>query len=171
MWILGAKREWSVIFFFVRQAARFLLGIVSMKSLFTIMALGLLSISSAFATFSERKLESAKKSAAQSGKAIAFVFWQEYWDPRCPKCVAQVNANNSALKKAIPRSSVVVVEIEPGEKGLETLPSTVPAKGQNPRIVVVDSTAEKVLAQLSGAPDRKKADEFETTVKEAVGKE
>ena len=171
MWILGAKREWSVIFFFVRQAARFLLGIVSMKSLFTIMALGLLSISSAFATFSERKLESAKKSASQSGKAIAFVFWQEYWDPRCPKCVAQVNANNSALKKAIPRSSVVVVEIEPGEKGLETLPSTVPAKGQTPRIVVVDSTAEKVLAQLSGAPDRKKADEFETTVKEAVGKE
>ena len=117
-----------------------------MKKMFIMTVVALAGISSAFATFSERKLESAKKSASQSGKGIAFVFWQEYWDPRCPKCVAQVNANNSALKKAIPRSAVVVVEIDPGEKGLEALPSNVPA------------------------PDRKKADEFEAKVKAAVGK-
>jgi hypothetical protein len=141
-----------------------------MKSLIAIAVVTLVGVSSVFATFSERKLESAKKSASQSGKGIAFVFWQEYWAPNCPKCVAQVNTNNSALKKAIPRSSVVVVEIEPGEKGTEALPSTVSAKGQNPRIVVVDAGCEKVLAQLTGAPDRKKADEFEASVKEAVGK-
>jgi hypothetical protein len=140
-----------------------------MKSSITLGLTLLLSLSSAFAGFSERKLETTKKSAASQGRAIAFVFLQDYWDPNCPKCVQTVNANNAAIEKAIPNSSVKVVEIEKGDKDLDKLPSTVPAQGKLPRIVVTDATCEKVIASIDGAPDRDKAKAFEATVKEATG--
>ena len=130
----------------------------------------LLSISSAFAGFSERKLESAKNSATRSGKNIAFVFYQDFWDPSCPKCVQEVSANNGAIRKAIPRTAVVVVEIEVGDKDMDKLPAAVSAKGPLPRIVVTDAACEKVTAELQGAPDREKSKAFEKAVKEAVDK-
>jgi hypothetical protein len=141
-----------------------------MKKAIIVPLLSLLCISTAVAGFSERKLESAKNSAAKSGKNIAFVFYQDYWDPNCPKCVQEVSSNNGALRKAIPRSSVVVVEIEVGDKDLDKLPAIAPAKGKLPRIVVTDAACEKVTAEIQGAPDRKKAKEFEEKVKKAVGK-
>jgi hypothetical protein len=141
-----------------------------MKKTIAISLTLLLSLGSAFAGFSERKLETAKKSAASQGRGIAFVFLQDYWDPRCPKCVQDVNANNSAIEKAIPNSVVKVVEIEKGDKDLDKLPSTVPAQGKLPRIVVTDAACEKVIGSIEGAPDRDKAKAFEATVKEALGK-
>lgn len=141
-----------------------------MKPFILVPLLALLPVATAFAGFSERKLESAKNSAAKSGKNIAFVFYQDYWDPGCPKCVQEVSANNGAIKKAIPRNAVVVVEIEVGDKDLDKLPSAVKPKGPLPRIVVTDASGEKVTAELQGAPDREKAKEFEKKVKEAAGK-
>lgn len=141
-----------------------------MKFAITLSLLSVFSITSAFAGFSERKLESAKASASKAGKNIAFVFYQDYWDPRCPKCVQSVDANNSAIKKAIPRSSVVVIEIEKGDKDMDKLPSTVPATGKLPRIIVTDAGAEKVIAEQQGAPDRDASKAFEEKVKEAAGK-
>lgn len=141
-----------------------------MKSSITLALTLLLSLSSAFAGFSERKLETAKKSAASQGRGIAFVFLQDYWDPRCPKCVQQVNANNAAIEKAIPKSVVKVVEIEKGDKDLDKLPSTVSAQGKLPRFVITDATCEKVIASVDGAPDRDKAKEIEASVKEGLGK-
>lgn len=121
--------------------------------------------STAFAGFSERKLESAKKSATKSGKKIAFVFYQDYYLPNCPTCVQNVNAANSAVKKAIPRSEVVLVEIEKGDKDMDKLPSVVSSEGGLPRIIVTDADCEKVVAELRGAPDRDKAKAFEKEVK------
>lgn len=141
-----------------------------MKQAIALSLLSLFSISSAFAGYSERKLESAKASATKSGKNIAFVFYQDYWDPRCPKCVQAVDANNSAIKKAIPRSSVVVIEIEKGDKDMDKLPSTVPASGKLPRIIVTDADAGKVIAEQQGAPDRDAAKAFEKKVEEAAVK-
>lgn len=141
-----------------------------MKKTIAISLTLLLSLGSAFAGFSERKLETAKKSAASQGRGIAFVFLQDYWAPSCPKCVREVNANNSAIEKAIPNSVVKVVEIEKGDKDLDKLPSTVPAQGKLPRIVVTDAACEKVIGSIEGAPDRDKAKAFEATVKEALGK-
>lgn len=124
----------------------------------------LLSVATAFAGFSERKLESAMKAAAKSGKNIAFVFYQDYYDPNCPKCVADVSEKNEAVKKAIPRSEVVMVEIEKGDKDMDKLPSAVSATGTTPRVVVTDATGEKVIAKLDGAPDKKKAAEFKESL-------
>jgi hypothetical protein len=124
-----------------------------------------LGISTAMAGFSERKLESAKASAARSGKKIAFVFYQDYYLPNCPKCIATVNANNAAVKKAIPRSEVVMVEIEKGDKDMDKLPACVAKDGPVPRIVVTDAETAKVVAELKGAPDRDKAKAFEEQVK------
>ncbi len=135
-----------------------------MKKTIAIATLLLVCASTAFAGFSERKLESAQKKAATSGKKIAFVFYQDYYLPNCPKCIQTVNANNNAIKKAIPRSSVVVVEVEKGDRDLDKLPSVV-GSGGLPRIVVTDAACEKVVAQLNGAPDRDKAKAFEEEVK------
>lgn len=117
------------------------------------------------AGFSERKLESAIASATKSGKPIAFVFYQDYALPNCPKCIASTNANNKAIKKAVPRPDAVVIEIERGDKNLDKLPSSVSANGATPRIVITDSACEKVITQLDGAPDSKKAREFKASVK------
>lgn len=138
------------------------------KSIAATTAVLLLCASAAFAGFTERKLESAKKKAATSEKKIAFVFYQDYYLPNCPKCIRTVNANNAAIKKAIPSSSsVVTIEIEKGDKDMDKLPSAVSAQGKLPRIVVTDAACENVVAKLEGAPDRDKAKAFEAEVESA----
>jgi hypothetical protein len=139
-----------------------------MKRAIAINALVLACFSTAFAGFSERKLEAAQKKAVSSNKKIAFVFYQDYYLPNCPKCIQTVNANNNAIKRAIPSSSTVVkVEIEKGDKDIDKLPSVVSTQGKLPRIVVTDASCEKVIAKLEGAPDRDKAKAFEEEVKSA----
>jgi hypothetical protein len=137
----------------------------TMKRAIVLSTLLLACASTAFAGFSERKLESAKKSAAKSGKKIAFVFYQDYYLPNCPTCIQKVNAANNAVKKAVPRSEVVVVEIDKGDKDMDKLPSVVSSEGGLPRIIVTDAACEKVVATLNGAPDREKAKAFEKEVK------
>ena len=139
----------------------------AMKQTFAITTLLLVCASAAFAGFTERKLESAMKRASASDKKIAFVFYQDYYLPNCPTCVRTVNANNSAIKKAVPRSEVVIIEIEKGDKDMDKLPSAVSAQGSLPRIVVTDAACEKLVAKLDGAPDREKAKAFEEEVKSA----
>lgn len=140
-----------------------------MKMFSFIVVSALIALTPAFGGFSERKLEAARKSAEKSGKLIAFVFWQDYWDPNCPKCVAQVSANNNATKSAIPRSNVVMIEIDKGDKELDKLPACVSPHGNLPRVIVTDSSITQVVATLPGAPDRKQSREFEKKVAEARG--
>jgi hypothetical protein len=116
------------------------------------------------AGFSERKLESAIASATKSGKLIAFVFHQDYALPNCPKCVSTTNANNKAIKDAIPRSDVVVVEIDPGDKDIDKLPASVKATSGMPRLVITDSQGKAVVTSIHGAPDRAKAKEIKALV-------
>jgi hypothetical protein len=136
-----------------------------MKRAIVLSTILLTCASTAFAGFSERKLESARKSAAKSGKKIAFVFYQDYYLPNCPTCIQKVDAANNAVKKAVPRSEVVMVEIDKGDKDMDKLPSVVSSEGSLPRIIVTDAACEKVVAQLNGAPDREKAKAFEKEVK------
>lgn len=136
-----------------------------------ILLIGLLSVISAaplaIANFSERRLETTKTSATKSGKLVAFVFYQDYALPNCPKCISSTNANNKALKSAIPRNDVVVIEVEPKNRHLDKLPSVVSGSARAPRIVVTDANCEKILAEVSGAPDRDKAKEFKAAVSKA----
>lgn len=124
------------------------------------------------AGFNEKRLESEKKSAAEKGKLIAFFFEQAYYDPNCPKCIQDVNANNSAMKKALPRKYANVITIDAGEtKGLDKLPECVRDGAKSaPTIIVTDAACEKVVATINGRPDRKKADEFEKQVAAEAGK-
>jgi hypothetical protein len=126
----------------------------------------------ASAGISESRIESTKKSAAKSGKLIAFLFEQDYYLPNCPKCVQDVNANNTAMKKAVPRKYASLITIDAGEtRGLDKLPSVVQSSGKaTPRIVITDASCEKVIATLEGKPDRAKTDAFEKQVAEAAGK-
>jgi len=136
-----------------------------------ILALASLVISSSLlhAGFSERKLNNAIASATKSGRLIAFVFHQDYALPNCPKCVTRTDAANQAIKKAIPGSDVVVVEIEKGDKDLDTLPACVGSGGSGARLVITDSQGKAVIAKTDGVPDRDQAREIRKLVEKARG--
>lgn len=125
------------------------------------------------AGFNEKRLESAKKNAATKGRLVAFFFEQAYYDPNCPKCIADVNANNAAMKKAIPRKYVELVTIEAGDKrDLDKLPECVSDQSAGaPKIVLTDSACEKVLAKTdTKRPDRQQAKKLEQEAAAALGK-
>jgi hypothetical protein len=138
-----------------------------MKSVFLLLIAMIVAAPIASARFSERKLETAMASASKSGKLLAFVFYQDYALPNCPKCVMRTNANNAALKSAIARADVVVIDIKPKDANLDKLPEILGAKGRAPRIVVTDAQCKNIVAKLDGAPDRDKARQFKSTVHDA----
>lgn len=141
-----------------------------MKNLSLLLVAVLATLVPASASFSEKRLEAEKKSAAAKGKLIAFFFEQEYYNPTCPKCIVDVNSNNNAMKKAVPKKQVGLVMIDAGEsRGVDKIPQCVQAamKGK-PQIIVTDAACDKVLATLEGRPDRKQADAFEKKVAEAA---
>ncbi len=118
----------------------------------------------------EKHLEATKKSSAEKGKAIVFCFQQAYYNPGCPKCIADVNANNAAIKKALPRKYANIITIDAGEtRGLDKLPQCVKdIKASAPILVATDAECTKVIGTLQGRPDRKQADAFEKTVADAI---
>lgn len=139
-----------------------------MKSLCALTMLFVLGASSAFAGFTERKMESAKRSAEKSGKLIAFVFYEDFSTYREPEQVTAATARNSAAKKAIPRADVTILEINKGDKDTNKLPACVSKEGKLPRVVITDAKCKKVIVQYDGAPNREKAKEIEKKVEEAV---
>jgi hypothetical protein len=143
-----------------------------MKTLSLLVIAALAMVAPVSASFSEKRLETEKKSAAAKGKLIAFFFEQEYYDPNCPKCIVDVNSNNNAMKKAVPRKYVNLIMIDAGEsRGVDKIPQCVQeAMKKAPQLIVTDAACEKVLATIEGRPDRKQADEFEKKVAEAAGK-
>lgn len=130
-----------------------------------------LSVSSSLlhADFSERKLQNAMASATKNGKLLAFVFYQDYALPNCPKCVTSTDANNQAVKKAIPSSDVVVVKIEKDDKDLDKLPACVGKAGSGARLVITDAQGKAVVAKTTGSPDRDQAKEIKALVEKARG--
>jgi thiol-disulfide isomerase/thioredoxin len=127
-----------------------------------------LGIGSAFAAISAKKVETAKASAARSGKLIAFVFYQGYYAPNCPKCVAEVNGNNASAKRAIPKKDVVVIEVSGKEKDIdEGLPSVVSKTGTTPRIVVTDADCGQVVAEIKNGATKEELEAFEKKIEEA----
>jgi len=142
-----------------------------MKHIFLGIIAIILAAPLASARFSERKLESTMASASKSGKLVAFVFYQEYALPNCPKCIIRTNANNKAMKSAISRSDVLVIEVEKDDRDIDKLPEVVGGSKRGPAIVVTDAQCLKVIAMLDGAPDRDKAKEFKATVSEARGED
>jgi hypothetical protein len=143
-----------------------------MKTLSLLLAVAVAALVPASAGFSEKRLESEKKSAAEKGKLIAFFFEQEYYTPNCPKCIEDVNSNNNAMKKAVPRKYVNLVMIDAGEnRGVDKIPQCVQdAMKSAPQLIITDAACEKVLATIEGRPDRKKAEAFEKKVAEAAAK-
>ncbi len=142
-----------------------------MKSLTVLLIALLASLAPVSGSFSEKRLETEKKDAAAKGKGVAFFFTQAYDpDTRDPNHRTNVDSNNNAMKKAVPRKYVNTILVDPGEtRGLDKIPLCVQAamKGK-PQLIVTDAACEKVLAVLDGRPDRKKADEFELKVVAAL---
>jgi hypothetical protein len=143
-----------------------------MKKLSLLLVAVLATLVPVSASFSEKRLETEKKSAAEKGKLVAFFFEQEYYDPSCPKCIEDVNSNNNAMKKAVPKKHVNLIMIDAGEsRGIDKIPQCVQAAMKKaPQIILTDAACEKVIATIEGRPDRKKADEFEKKAAAVTGK-
>ena len=140
-----------------------------MKAVLFIAMIAMLGMGSAFSAINEKKVESAKQSAAKYGKLITFVFYQAYWDPNCPKCVATVNANNASAKKVIPRQESVVIEVVGKEKDAKAaLPPVVSIDGPTPRVVVTDADCGKIVAEVKAGASKAEVEAFTKTVKDAV---
>lgn len=142
-----------------------------MKFLTVLLVSLLASLAPVSAGFSERRMESEKKDAAAKGKGLVFFFTQAY-DPnsRDRNHTVDVDSNNNALKKAIPRKYLNTVLVDAGDtRDLDKIPQCVQAamKGK-PQLIVTDAACTKVLTTLSGRPDRKQADEFEIRVVAAL---
>lgn len=139
-----------------------------MKAVLFAAVVAVWGMGSALSAISEKKVENAKQSAAKSGKLIAFVFYQGYWDPNCPKCVATVNANNASAKRAIPRQDAVVIEVVGKEKEVEkALPAVVSKDGPTPRVVVTDADCGKIVAEVKAGASKADVEAFEKMVKDA----
>jgi hypothetical protein len=139
-----------------------------MKTLFGI-GMGLVfCASAAFADFSERKLESTKRSAERTAKLIAFIFYDDIVASKDSNDVNGTGAKNNAAKRAVPRADAVIIEIYKSDKELDKLPDTVKKDGPLPRVVITDSKCEEVIVQYDGVPDRDKIKEIEAKVAEAT---
>ena len=142
-----------------------------MKSLALLCIFTLACVAPVTAALGEKHLEAEKKSAAEKGKAVVFFFTQGYYNPNCPKCILDVNTNNAAMTRALPRKYANVITLYAGDnRGLDKLPQCVKgAGGKNPPVLVATNAAcDKVIATLHGRPDRKQADAFEKTVAAAT---
>ena len=140
-----------------------------MKAILFVVMVTVLGLGSAFSAINEKKVENAKQSAAKSGKLIAFVFYQGYWDPNCPKCVATVNANNASAKKVIPHQDAVVIEVIGKVKDVKAaLPPVVSMDGQAPRVVVTDAACGQIVAEMKPGMDKADLEAFEKKIKAAV---
>jgi hypothetical protein len=124
--------------------------------------------SAAFADFSERKLESTKRSAERTAKLIAFIFYDDIVASKDSNDVNGTGAKNNAAKRAVPRADAVIIEIYKSDKELDKLPDTVKKDGPLPRVVITDSKCEEVVVQYDGVPDRDKIKEIEAKVAEAT---
>ena len=141
-----------------------------MKSTLRVIFFSVACTAVALAGFSERKLESAKRSAEKTGKVIAFVFYEDFSTYLEPQQINAASARNSAAKKAIPRADAVLVEINKGDKDVDKLPECVEPDGKFPRVVITDAACKNVIISYDGAPDRAKAKEVEEKVTAALEK-
>lgn len=141
---------------------------MKMLSLLGIVTLSLLAPLGA--SIGEKHLEAEKKNAEEKGKALVYFFAQGYYNPNCPKCIADVNANNAAMRKALPRKVANVIMIDAGEtRGLDKLPACVTtAKQGAPQLIATDAAGTTVIATLQGRPDRKQADAFAKALAAAI---
>lgn len=140
-----------------------------MKAVLFVAMVAVLGMGNVFSAINEKKVENAKQSAAKSGKLIAFVFYQAYWNPNCPKCVATVNANNAAAKKVIPHQNALAIEVIGKEKDVKAvLPPVVSMEGPTPRVVVTDAACGTVVAEMKPGMGKTDLDAFEKKVKDAV---
>lgn len=142
-----------------------------MKTTLRMIFLSVACSSVALAGFTERKLESAKRSAEKTDKVIAFVFYEDFSTYLEPQQINAASARNSAAKKAIPRADAVLVEINKGDKDIDKLPECVEPDGKFPRVVITDAACKNVIISYDGAPDREKTKEIEEKVSAALAKE
>lgn len=110
------------------------------------------------------------RSVERTGKLVAFVFYEDSTQYREPRDVDAAVVRNAAVKQAIPRSDVVLVEIVKGDKDTDKIPKCVSREGKTPRAVITDAKGEKVILEFQGAPNRDKEKEIKDKIEKATAK-
>ncbi len=139
-----------------------------MKHLTFLLIASACGLSSAWAGFSEKRMEMTMRSAERTGKLVAFVFYEDTTHHREPREVNAAIARNASVKQAIPRADVLLVEITKGDKDTDKIPECVAREGKTPRAVITDAKGEKVILEFQGTPNRDKEKEIKDKVAKAT---
>jgi len=118
---------------------------------------------------SPKRIESAKARAAVDNKLIAFVVSQDFYNPNCPKCIAEVTANNNRINRLTPHKGVIVIKLEKPDLKPEDVPDVVLKAGGLPRIVITDAECTKVVDVIDVKADKKRVQEMEAKITAALG--
>jgi hypothetical protein len=141
-----------------------------MKQLIALTIASACGLSSAWAGFSEKRMEMTMRSAERTGKLVAFVFYEDTTQYLEPREADAAVVRNAAVKQAIPRADVLLVEISKGDKETDKLPKCVAREGKTPRAVITDAKGEKVTLEFQGAPNRNKEKEIKHKCEKATAK-
>jgi len=141
-----------------------------MKQLIALTIASACGLSSAWAGFSEKRMEMTMRSAERTGKLVAFVFYEDTTQYLEPREADAAVVRNAAVKQAIPRADVLLVEISKGDKETDKLPKCVAREGKTPRAVITDAKGEKVILEFQGAPNRNKEKEIKDKCEKATAK-
>ena len=117
---------------------------------------------------SPKRIESAKVRAAADHKLIAFVVLQDFYNPNCPKCIAEVTANNNKINHLTPHKGVIVIKLEKADLKPEDVPDVVLKAAGLPRIVITDAACEKVIDVVDAKADKKRVTEMEGKITDAL---
>ena len=118
---------------------------------------------------SPKRIESAKERAAADHKLIAFVVLQDFYNPHCPKCVAEVTANNNKINHLTPHKGVIVIKLEKTDLKPDDVPDVVLKAAGLPRIVITNAEGSQVIDVINAKADKKRAQEMEEKIAAALG--
>ena len=117
---------------------------------------------------SPKRVQSAQARATADHKLIAFVVAQDFYNPNCPKCIAEVCANNNKITRLTPHKGVIVIKLEKPDLKPGDVPEVVLKAAGLPRIVITDAACEKVIDVVDAKADKKRVTEMEGKITDAL---
>ncbi len=138
-----------------------------MKLLFAALTLTV-ALATHAAAITPKRLAAIQQRAAASNKLIAFVVEQDYYNPGCPTCIAEVNGNNKAIKRAIPKG-VIVVKLEEKDLKDDAVPACVASAQGLPRLVITNADCSEVVDAVDVKANKARIEQMEEKISAARG--
>ena len=121
------------------------------------------------AAITPKRLAAIQQRAAAGNKLIAFVVEQDYYNPGCPTCIAEVDGNNKLIRRAVPDKGVIVVKLEEKDLKKDAVPACVAGAQGLPRLVITNADCSEVVDAVDVKADKARIARLEEKVSTARG--